>query len=160
MRQEAVLAVIIGIILGLGVTYGIYQVKNRMSPAENGTLSTELSVSPTPAINEKLLVTSPEDESVVTDTQITISGTAESNQMIVIYVNERNYTTQADEIGAFAVKVPLDLLSNVIEVTAISTDGTQEKKSLTIIRENPIEEQADSTETATQSPTPTRRVTP
>jgi hypothetical protein len=164
MRVEAILAIIIGVILGLGVTYGIYQIRNVNAPETVTTESSPVVAQVTPTTDnssEKILITSPEDESVLTAEQITISGSVESNQMVVMFVNERNYVTQADEIGSFAVKAALDVGSNVIRISAVSSDGTQHEKELVVIREAASSDTStDATGSATKtSPSPTVRTT-
>lgn len=126
MKKEAIFAIIFGIILGLGITFGIYKFRqNRAPTAEEQLQQIEATPTITETANEKLLIISPKDESIVTSTTLRISGTAEANEMIAILVNEKEYVTQADSIGAFAQNVELDQGGNVIEVTAIAADGKQ-----------------------------------
>ncbi len=134
MKKEAFLAIFIGIIVGLGITYGIYQVRQRFAPpvAQIETV-TSAEVLPSPSGAEKLFITSPQNESVVYESDITLSGTTQSQEMVVIFVNEQEYITQADDIGAFAVKIQLTAGSNIIQVTSLSSDGTEHVKDLVVI---------------------------
>lgn len=152
MKKEALFAIIIGILLGLAATYGIYTLRAKLLPR---TDSVALNASPLPSASpeqvNKLLITAPENEMVLSETKTTISGTAESQELIVIYVNNREYFTQADEIGAFAAEVTLDSGSNIMTVTAIAADGQQRSEELAVIVSTV---NLDGTPTASSSATP------
>lgn len=135
MKKEALFAIVIGIIVGLGITYAIYQFRQKFFPVQDTNLETAPSPSPSvqPTAAEKLVITSPENEAVLATTASTISGTAESNEMVVIFINNKEYITQADEIGAFAADVTLDSGSNFIRVIATTADGRQKVKELVVV---------------------------
>jgi hypothetical protein len=144
MKKEAIFAIIIGIIVGLGITFAIYRLKTKTS-------STIKEVDE--QINQKLLITSPQDESILSSTSLRISGTAEPNEMIVIFVNDEEYITQADSIGAFAQDVKLDMGGNIIQYTAISTDGKQTTltQNVVVSTDSLDEKVEDSSEDASSS---------
>lgn len=149
MKKEALFAIIVGIIVGLGITYAIYHFRQMLVPANNSADSTLVAptATATPVPNDKLIITSPDDEAVLAETSATISGSADPSQMIVIFVNDEEYITQADDIGAFAEEVTLDSGSNVIKVTAIAADGTQTSKEIVVVVStaslDQVEESAD-----------------
>jgi len=132
MKKEALFAIIIGVLLGLGITYGIYQFRQRSSASTQTAETAEVTPQPTPA-TEKLLITSPKDGAVLSETKIRLSGTAESDEKIVIFVNDKEYITQADDIGAFAQEIELDTGGNVIEVTAINATGGQKVQKFEVV---------------------------
>ena len=150
MKKEALLAICIGIVVGLGVTFGIYKIRQRFTPTSqtpinnlNGSV-----VEATPSTSEKLFITTPQNESVLNESEITLSGTTESQEMVVIFVNDRDYITQADDIGAFAVKIQLDEASNVIQVVSLSSDGSEEKKDLVVVLDPAVQASTEATEEA------------
>lgn len=167
MKKEAIFAIIIGIIVGLGITFGIYRFKKGNSTsAEDQVKQMEAEATPTPSAdaNQKLLITSPKDESILATSALRVSGTAEANEMIVILVNDKEYITQADSIGAFAMDVELDSGGNVIVFTAIASDGKQTSVTQNVIVstasldekvEGSAEDASASSKTATSSAKPT-----
>lgn len=159
MKKEALFAIIIGVLVGLGVTYGMYSVRQRFfTPTDPMTLDTEAQPSPSPiASGEQLAILTPEDEAVLASTDLTLSGTTQPNHLVTVFVNQKEYVTQADEIGAFAVKVELDLGGNVITVTSINTDGSQVKKEISVIVSTV---DLNGSSTASQSSEPTASATP
>lgn len=133
MRIEALAAIVIGVVMGLGITYGFYTLRSQ---ALQNQQTTEVAPTPTPTpepINEQLLITSPTDESIVADPDLRISGNAEPNEMVVIFVNDDEYITQADEIGAFAQDVELQSGGNIITITVLAADGTQITEELHVV---------------------------
>ncbi len=163
MKKEALFAIIVGIIVGLGITYGIYQFRQVLVPSTQTNNSDDsstalLSASPTP--NEKLIIISPENEAVLASTTTTLSGSADSNQMIVVFVNNREYITQADDIGAFAIEVTLDLGSNVITVSSLGADGKQTTKELVVVVSTASLDNLEEVSEASPAATPRATTTP
>lgn len=156
MKKEALLAIVIGILVGLGITFAIYRVRLTLlqnEPEESTLIESNITPSISPS-TEKLLITSPLNESIVSSAQATVSGTAEGNEIVVVMVNDEEYITQADEIGAFAVNVTYSAGSNFITVTAISADGSQKTKELIVIFSTALDSNSvatDSASTATNS---------
>jgi hypothetical protein len=164
MKKEAIFAILIGIIVGLGITFGIYTIrKNKTSEIDQQIQN--LASTPTPAPedngNSKLLITSPKDESILSSTSLRISGNAEPNEMIVIFINEKEYITQADSIGAFAKDVELDDGGNIIDVTSVATDGSQTTQTLNVVvSKASLDEKVEAAtedSTASAKPTPTTK---
>lgn len=171
MKKEALFAIIIGVTLGLGITYGIYQF--RQSTAQSGSNeelieSTITTPTSTPS-NETLLITSPKDGAVLEETRVRLSGTSQENNTIVIFVNDREYITQADNIGAFAQDIELDMGGNKIKISAVNESGDQETQEIDVVvstasLEEKVEEASPeakptSSTTGTTIPSPTRRAT-
>jgi hypothetical protein len=166
MKKEAIFAILIGIILGLGITFGIY--KFRQNRAPDNTLNAESDLTPTPtpgSATDKLLITAPKDEAVLSSTNLRVSGTAEANEMIVILLNDLEFVTQADSIGAFAQDVELAQGGNILEIIAIGSDGQETKQTLNVVvstdsldeKVAPAED-SESTSSAKATPKPTTKV--
>lgn len=171
MKKEAFFAIFIGIVVGLGITFGIYKIKkSKTTPIDQQMKDLGQKPTPTPPTDsqQKLLITSPQDETVLSDTTLRVSGKAEANEMIVISVNDTDYITQADSIGAFAKDVELSVGGNIIEVTAISIDGKQTKvtqnvtvstESLDAKVESAASDEATPSAQASSSAKPTKKPT-
>lgn len=161
MKKEAIFAIIIGIVVGLGITYGIYKIRQVQLPNSQSSQTEETDLSPTPAAesNQKLLITSPKDESVLSETALRISGTAEANEIIVIFLNDDEHITQADSIGAFAQDVELLSGGNLIDITAIAADGTETKQSLHVVVSTASLEETVTAEEASDDAKPTPKAT-
>lgn len=132
MKKEVILAVLLGLSLGLIVTYGIYRARRAFihSPL--------VSVSPTPttpdaSVYNSLTLASPEDETIQSTKEIKITGTTKARSIIVALVNTKEHITTADDSGNFSISADLDLGSNVITVRAIDEDGNVAEQQRTVI---------------------------
>lgn len=175
MKKEVVFAILIGLGVGLLVTFGVYTARKTISP-------TSIIPSPTPEVepsgnpNNILRVTSPEDESLQNTKDVRVAGTTDSDAVVVVFINERPLITRADETGAFSVESTLDQNSNVIRVVSTDEDGnTAEAERVVIYTTVNLNDQSASDSltgtpsastkptpkpTTKASPTPTPKATP
>ena len=124
MKKEILIAILLGLSLGLFITYGLYRTRNAGS--ENQISNTEnISSSPEIEVLSTLVLNSPEDESIVAESTLPVSGDTEPNNFIVIFINNEQYITTADSTGAFSVSAELEPGSNVILVYSLDEDGNQ-----------------------------------
>ena len=133
MKKEMIISILVGLIFGLIITYGVYRAKTSFSqPPSPEPLFT--SPSPTPGLNTGMLVLiSPEDETVQESNQVTVTGTAPANSQIVVFINDVEYITTADETNNFSITGELESGSNVIAVHAINEQGDTAVEERTVI---------------------------
>lgn len=134
MKKELILAILIGLIVGLVIVFGVYRTRTIFTPKNQ---STRLEVSPTPeasadALNN-LLIHSPEDETIQESADVTIAGTTNAGDFVVILVNETEHITSADGSGNFSISTQLESGSNIIQVSSINEDGLVTTEELTVI---------------------------
>jgi hypothetical protein len=159
MKKEVVLAILIGLVLGLFITYGVYQARqNSDEQAVTDIQQIENQETPAPTGGEldrsgELVVYNPENETVQTERVTKIAGKAPANAFVVIYVNDTPLVTQADKTGNFSKEVELTDLSNVISVHSVDEDGeTNQVKKTVLVHEDNLFEQVPAAETeATES---------
>ena len=126
MRKELLLAVLVGISLGLLITFGVYRSRQSADRAQDNQtqdLVTSQVTNDSSQDNSQLSITSPEDESIVDKEQIIVSGTTGANNFVVVFLNDSELITNADQSGNFSVEVELDEGPNLIVVEAINEDG-------------------------------------
>ncbi|MEA2056678.1 MAG: hypothetical protein U9O78_03145 [Patescibacteria group bacterium] len=136
MQKEVFLAILIGLVMGLFITFGVYQARqSNDQEAAIDVQELEQELEPTSSIEKtgKLAVYNPEDESVVDESTIRVTGKIEAKDYIVIYVNDKPYITQADETGNFSQEVELDQSSNIITIHSINEDGEKYELTKTVI---------------------------
>lgn len=122
MRKEVILAILIGVTLGLIMTYGIYVASNSLSSDSN------VNVTPTPVASpltaaSTLVISSPEDESLVSESELTVAGTTIPDSTIVISLGTQDITTTADGGGHFSTTVTLPPGGSIIVITSIDPSG-------------------------------------
>lgn len=152
MKKEVLVAILMGMILGLVITFGIYQARNSLVP--NATLS-PLEGSPIPSPETannagSLVITSPEDQTITNNQEVTVAGTTQADSFVGITINDQAHLTTADSSGNFSIQDNLEDGSNVIQVLSINSDGEAVHQEITVIytTESLVDE---SQETATDS---------
>lgn len=139
MRKEILLAVFVGITLGLMITFGIYQNSENNKTGQNSNTD-QLINNPTSTESAKvqdpqLVINSPEEELLSTEEDLIVSGSANPNNFVIILVNDVENISNTDESGNFSVKVKLNPGGNLIEINSVDEDGKQISKQRTVIYE-------------------------
>lgn len=131
MRKEIVWVIGIGIVFGLIVAFGIYRinsniVKNPQSPQNTPT--------PKPGSPElKITLNKPEDNDVVTENFITVSGITKSLAWVTVSGEKDDYIVQADESGVFSQDVNLVPGVNQIKITAFDSAGNENASKVLVV---------------------------
>lgn len=146
MFKEIILAIVLGALLGFGLTGGYFAVKKspstqigNVTPTISITKSepTSTNLTPTPIqtvdnSDNQITIDSPENESIVSNSKVTIKGTCNSKSTVIITTNTKNYTTYADNAGNFNVEIEIETGTNQIQVDAIDASDNQSTIKLLI----------------------------
>jgi len=135
MKKEIILAIVLGLSFGLVITYGVYRANLSMTqqPHERNQTSTPTPSPDSTADNANLSLISPEDESVVTDSALTVAGKTFPNAYVVIFINDIENLTTADDQGNFSITGELELGSNFIITHVIDDNGVTTTQERTVI---------------------------
>jgi len=137
MRKEILIAIIAGIAFGLVIAFGVWRVNSALEPNK------EVSQSSPETSNENIgleknskstisLVT-PNENDVVGETPVVLSGIAKVNSKIIISAEKEDYIIETDEKGGFEQEVDLIGGINQIILQAFDENETSVKKELTIV---------------------------
>jgi hypothetical protein len=131
MRKEIAWVVIIGIVLGLVMAFGVYRIN---SSAGKNSASPEPSSSPKPG-NPELSITldKPEDNDVVTLSSVTVSGITKSLAWIAVSGEKDDYIIQASDSGIFSQDVNLIPGINQIKLTAFDSAGQENASKVLVV---------------------------
>lgn len=149
MKKEIFIAIIIGLFFGLLITYGVY--RTRLALTQNTTNLDQTEINPSPELltdTSNITVFSPEDGLIQENKELTISGTSLPNSYVILFVNNEDYISTADDTGNFSFNVILENGSNVLKVHAIDENGTT-----TTVQRTVIVYQNSQTSTPSASPT-------
>lgn len=134
MKKELFLAILIGLLVGLIIVFGVYRTKIIFTPKNK---STTLEASPSPEASadviSNLVIHSPLNETIQDEESVTIAGSTNNNEFVVILVNEEEFITTADESGNFSISTTLEPGSNIIQINSINEDGKLTTEELTVI---------------------------
>lgn len=160
MRKEIIVAILLGLSLGLFITYGLYRTRSSDSTQEAEQIEQALTSSPEIEVLSNLVVHSPEDESIVNESDVTVAGDTEPDNFVVIFINDNEYVTTADDAGAFSISGQLETGSNVIQVYSLDEDGNETvEERVVIYTTQPLteaaNEQSDTETTDTEDPSTT-----
>lgn len=134
MKKEVLIAILIGFGLGLVIMYGLYRLRIAMTDKPQAIEEiVKATPSPTAEAEAVIALHSPEDGSIQTETNTTVTGTTLPNSYVVIFVNEEDFITTADESGNFSLDAELELGSNVIVTHVVDNDGNTYTKERTVI---------------------------
>lgn len=153
MKKEIIIAILIGLFLGLFITYGVYKARTSISP-ESRRSQDSLLLTTEDTFSGELVLNSPEDESIRTENTVSVSGTTLPESFVVILVGNEEHITSSDGSGNFSVEVGLQQGANIITVVVLDEDG----RSISLVKTVTVSDESLTQEEASASVTPT--VTP
>jgi hypothetical protein len=163
MKKEVAIAIVIGLILGLVVTFGIYTARrsgalNEESAGLLASISPGTNPNTSPnSVNNSLVISSPEDGLITIDKEIQVSGTTDPNAFVFLMYQDQFKLEKADATGNFSTKIPTKNGPMIIVVRTIDENGNTAEDERGIFIGNP--EEAAATASATPKPTATPRAT-
>lgn len=134
MKKEVLIAIIIGFVLGLIITFGIWTANRALkAPPEEVEEPTPV-LSPSPTVSPLFLeITAPEDNSISEEEEVELSGKTVPEAVVVVLYLEGEKIIQADEEGNFSTEITLVGGANDVTVTAYDLEGDEASQTLTII---------------------------
>ncbi|NMB57404.1 hypothetical protein GYA19_05735 [Candidatus Beckwithbacteria bacterium] len=144
MRKEIFIAIFIGLIFGLVITYGIYTANKAIITKQKGlNPTTTIIPTPTPEPEENLSIniSEPKNNLVLTEPKTTILGSTKKNAVVAIMTEDNNYLIQADNNGYFTQEIDLIKGANFIQITAtdLDNDKISETKTLSLVYSTELE---------------------
>ncbi len=135
MRKEVLLAILIGVSLGLLITFAVYQSRRSVSDAQKDQVQDVIKNKNTDEQenNGQLSITSPENNLIVDSQRLIVSGNTQANNFVVIIVNDQEIITNADESGNFSKEIHLDQGANVLLIYSVNQDGLSAQVTRTVI---------------------------
>lgn len=123
MKKEVLIAILVGLSMGLIITFGVYRVKNSITETPTADLEeNQLDVEATAAATI-LALHSPEDGTVQTEKELTVTGTTIPNTFVVLFVNDIDFISNSDESGNFSFKIELEDGANILRVHVLNDEG-------------------------------------
>lgn len=139
MKKEILIAIVIGFILGLVITFGIWTANKSLQ--ENNSVQKTQENENQPITNENtpveekisLSIISPQDNSLLDQEKTEIAGKTTPLANIVILFEDGEEIIQADEQGEFKKEITLSGGANEITITAFDQDGNEASKILNLV---------------------------
>lgn len=158
MKKEMIISILVGLIFGLIIVYGVYTAQNSLTQPEPTQAPLSAEPSPTSETNgeSQLVIHSPEDEIITDQKDLTIAGSTQVGCQVVIFTNNQPEVASVDQTGHFSLETELELGSNIIQIHALDQDGETIVKERTVIyTTQPLIEndEDEATESATEDTT-------
>ncbi len=136
MKKEVILAITIGFIIGLVLTFFVY--KSQLGRSVSGEIlsplaSKEVPTEIEPLPEKSLTIIAPLDQSISSEGKTTITGSNSPLSWVLIMGEKGEKVIQADEKGNFETDLLLVSGENEIMITAVDQDGSEISKTLTIV---------------------------
>lgn len=134
MKTEKLVLSFIAILGGLlvaGIVFYIYQTTRTIPSSKIKPIAITIPT-PTPKPSIFLSLITPNDESVVNNKTLNISGKTAPDATIVIISKNFEQVVSSAPNGDFSTTLTLGSGSNVIEITAIASNGEQTKITRTV----------------------------
>jgi hypothetical protein len=136
MKKEVLSAIILGVIIGLVLTYGIYTAqsayKRQTSPASISETGNQASPLPSSDSSQNLTIITPENESIQSKDTAIITGMATPKAYVTAVTDTNDVLVQSDSEGNFSLELPLASGVNLITIESTTEAGTQEQKQVTV----------------------------
>ena len=146
MIKELSLAIILGLLIGFGLTGTFFYLKqnkirqqntpNIFIPTTAPESSSSSSSNPIPTSSfssiPELKVISPQNNDIVSTSKVTIKGQSSPNSLIIITTPLKNYHLSADVQGLFSQEISLESGFNSINLTTIDQDDQENHLELFI----------------------------
>lgn len=141
MKNEVVIAIFIGCVLGLVIAFGIrnanqaiktVQSKPTPPPQVLENIQPE-KVAPIPENKSVLTITSPENNSLIDTQKVKIVGKTEPNTTILLVYEEGENILSADDEGNFSQEITLTGGQNQISISVFDANGNETNKILSLV---------------------------
>ena len=133
MKKEVLFAIIIGFIIGLVITFGIYTAQSAIqSKTSQSSNKKQDSTTATTDSSHKLTIISPTNEALFTQDSVPITGTTSPGSIVVIVSTSQELFARADGQGNFSVDVELSGGVNNFDIVSYQDDGNKIDQSLTL----------------------------
>lgn len=134
MKKEGIIAIIIGLSIGLIIAFGLHTANQALKKAKPVSLEPIPSLNPLPEGAINLIINEPENNIVTSSLTATVSGQTDPNTPIAIFTEGQEDIILSDEDGLFSKIISLIPGLNEIKIMAINKSGQQKEIWLQIIQ--------------------------
>lgn len=148
MRRELIWAIVIGITFGLIIAFGVWRVNSSVKPK-----GLNITQTPQPKINSEFKITlnKPEQNDVVTQDSVTVSGITKPLAWIIFSGEDDDYMVESGNDGVFVQDVKLIPGVNQIKITALDPKGDKSMEKVIVVYSSSFQVSSESSTVAKDS---------
>lgn len=125
MKKEVLLAIVIGLTMGLVITFGFYRVKNTTTQPPTTDLESQIaSASATPQTSSTVSIHTPKEGVIQKDASVTVAGTTTKSSIIVLTYDEESAISESDDSGNFSFDITLNEGPHIIALSVLEENGS------------------------------------
>ena len=138
MKKEIVFAIILGLFVGGIITFGVYRAREAMK-AVSIEIADSQSESPTPnplstnSNNSIFSVFEPEDNSLVNESELQVSGKSDPGSVIIILMSESEVVTKTDNNGNYSTTIKLAAGANILAIRSLNSNRETQEIIRTVV---------------------------
>lgn len=132
MRRELIWVIIIGIFFGLIIAFGAWRINSSLNKSKFA-FPEATPVSQNLESEFKITLNTPENDSVVNTSPVTVSGITKPLIWVVVSGEKGDYILQSDEKGIFNQDIVLGGGINQIKITAFDPAGSQSIQKVLVV---------------------------
>ncbi len=141
LKKEIIIAIIIGLVISLIIGGGIFRAKqalnhihSQQTPSPSSSASTSANLAQDSSKPKLFLkITSPHDNYLSKEDQLTLTGETLPNTYITIVTDKSEYLIVPNKVGQFSQSIQLIKGANLIKVTVYTKTGQHQTKTLTVV---------------------------
>ncbi len=138
MKKEILIAIIIGFVLGLVITFGIWTANKSLKEGSTNQPqeTVENNNNPTPTQTQEkmqLTIISPEDNDLVNQEKVQIVGKTSPGAEVAAAYPDGEKIIEADENGDFTLDITLVGGGNEITISAFDNQNNEISKTLNLV---------------------------
>ena len=136
IEKDVILAIIVGVVIGGLTAFMTLFLPKFLSKSPSSQIETETAneeeLIPTLSAESSLTLENPQNESIFSEDEITVSGKTRASALLVVISPVDEQAIEADDKGNFETEISLEEGDNEITVTVYNDDKQEETKSVTV----------------------------
>lgn len=138
VKKEGIIAIVIGLVIGLVIMGGILRAKTVITNISSSDSESKTSSSNTSNNQSKddelfLEITTPKDNSVLSQNSLTLKGTTNPRTYIAIVAEKSEHLIVPNDIGQFSEEIDLISGANTIKITVYTSTGEKVEQIINIV---------------------------
>ena len=137
MKKEILIAILIGFVLGLVITFGIWTANKSLKEGTTVNQTQETISNTTPTLTQEqampLTIISPEDNNLLNQEKVQIVGKTFPQATVATVYPDGEKIIEADENGDFTLDITLVGGGNEINISVFDNQGNEAQKTLNLV---------------------------
>jgi len=148
MIKDLLLAIVLGSLLGFGITGAFLAIRNNKTTAKTTSSITSTPIvtdtnKPTPSTpsptsspispeSDNIVIDTPQNNAIVSNSKVNLKGSTIPNSLVVVISPVKTYSIKSNDSGNFDLDIDLESGVNLVKITSISPTDLQSETQIII----------------------------